>query len=572
MQLKKYMPILEWLPQYKKSYFRGDLLAGLTVGVMLVPQGMAYGLLAGLPPIYGLYSGIVPLLLYAFFGTSRQLSVGPVALVSLLILSGIGAIAEQGTMEFVSLAITTALIAGAIQISLGALRLGFLINFLSHPVISGFTSAAALIIGFSQLKNLLGIELSRSNQIHTIIAQVWANIGQINYPTLFVGLAGIALILVLRQINKAIPGALIAVILGALAVQWFGLDAQGVATVGEVPKGLPAFKAPELHREEWATLVPLALTICLISFIESLAIAKTIEARHKSYRVIPNQELIALGLTKIGGAFFQSYPTTGSFTRSAVNDESGAKTGVSSIVSAILISLTLLFLTPLFFFLPKAILAAIIVVAVKGLVDYKEAIHLWHNDRRDFLTLLATFLITLTFGIQDGVLAGVLLSLAIMIYQNSRPHVAILGRLNGGPHYRNLGRFQDAVQFEDIQIMRFDAQLYFGNAEYFRERIEDLVSEKGEDLKLFILDASSIHDIDSSGVHILREVITYFQSRSIEFNMVAAIGPVRDILYKNGLVDMIGRDHCFLHVHDAVESYQNEKKMWTPNAVQTNEE
>ena len=564
------MPILEWLPQYKKSYLRGDLLAGLTVGIMLVPQGMAYGLLAGLPPIYGLYAGIIPLFLYAFFGTSRQLSVGPVALVSLLILSGIGAIAEQGTMEFVGLAITTALIAGAIQILLGTLRLGFLINFLSHPVISGFTSAAALIIGFSQMKNLLGIELSRSNQIHTIITQVWENLDKINYPTLLVGLGGIVLILILRRINKAIPGALIAVIVSALIVQWTGLDGQGVAIVGEVPKGLPAIKVPELHREEWNTLIPLALTICLISFIESLAIAKTIESRHKSYRVIPNQELIALGITKIGGAFFQSYPTTGSFTRSAINDESGANTGLSSIFSAILVAFTLLFLTPLFFYLPKAILAAIIVVAVKGLIDYKEAIHLWKNDRRDFLTLLATFVITLTLGIQDGVLAGVLLSLAIMVYQNSRPHIATLGRLNKGHHFRNIDRYTDAETYEDIKVVRFDAQLYFGNAEFFREKIEDMVTEKGEKLKLFILEASSIHDIDSSGIHILREVVTYLHARNIELNIVAAIGPVRDIMYKNGIVDMIGRENCFFHVHDAIESFRSDQQTWNPSAIQTN--
>lgn len=570
MQLKKFMPILEWLPRYEKADLRGDLLAGLTVGVMLVPQGMAYGLLAGLPPIYGLYAGIVPLLLYAFFGTSRQLSVGPVALVSLLVLSGISAIAEQGTMEFVSLAITTALIAGTIQILLGASRLGFLINFLSHPVISGFTSAAALIIGFSQLKNLLGIELSRSNQLHAIIAQAWANLDQVHYPTLLMGIGGIALILFLRQINKAIPGALVAVILSALLVQWFRLDTLGMETVGEVPKGLPAFKIPELHREEWSTLVPLALTICLISFIESLAIAKTIESRHKSYRVVPNQELIALGITKIGGAFFQSFPTTGSFTRSAINDEAGARTGLSSIFSAILISFTLLFLTPLFFYLPKAILAAIIVVAVKGLVDYKEAIHLWKNDRRDFLTLLATFAVTLTLGIQDGVLAGVLLSLGIMVYQNSRPHVAVLGRLEKGRHFRNVYRYTDAEVYEDIQVVRFDAQLYFGNAEYFREKIEDMVNEKGEKLKLFILEASSIHDIDSSGVHIFKEVLSYLHARNIEFNLVAAIGPVRDILYKNGLIDLIGPENCFFHVADAIESYRSEQHNWNPDAVQTN--
>ncbi len=570
MRLKKYIPILEWLPQYKKTYFRGDLVGGLTVGVMLVPQGMAYSLLAGLPPIYGLYAGIIPLLLYAFFGTSRHLSIGPTALVSLLVLSGLSAIAEQGTMEFVSLAITTALIAGLIQILLGLFRLGFLINFLSHPVISGFTSAAALIIGLSQLKNLLGIEASGSNQIHTILTQVWDNIGQINYPTLFIGLGGIALILILRRVNRAIPGTLIAVIVAALIVRWGNLETQGVAIFREVPKGLPAFQIPQLHREEWETLLPLALAICLISFIESLAISKKIESRHKSYRIIPNQELIALGLSKVGGAFFQSYPTTGSFTRSAVNSESGSNTGVSSIISVMVVALTLLYLTPLFYYLPKAVLASIIVVAVKGLVDYKEAVHLWRNDRRDFLTLLATFLITLVFGIQDGVLAGVLLSLAIMVYQNSRPHVAILGRLNKSRHFRNINRFEAAAQDEDIQIMRFDAQLYFGNADFFRETIENLVAEKGDKLKLFVLDASSIHDIDSSGVHIFHEVLTYLEARSIEFNIVAVIGPVRDILQKNGLMDRIGAHNQFLHVHDAIESYRHENELWDSDAVQTN--
>jgi SulP family sulfate permease len=570
MQLKKYIPILEWLPQYKKSYIRGDVVAGLTVGVLLIPQGMAYGLLAGLPPIYGLYASIIPLFLYAFLGTSRQLSVGPTALVSLLVLSGIGAIAKEGTIEFASLAIATALFAGAIQILLGIFRLGFLINFLSHPVISGFTSAAAVIIGFSQLKNLLGIEIGRSNLIHIIIAEVWANLSQINYPTLFVGLCSIAFILILQRISKAIPGALIAVIVGALIVKWTGLEAWGVAIFGDVPKGLPSFIIPDLHREEWGVLLPLALTVCLISFIESLAIAKTIESKHKDYRVIPNQELIALGVTKIGAAFFQSYPTTGSFTRSAVNDQSGANTGLSSMISAVLVAFTLLFLTPLFFYVPKVILAAIIVVAVKGLIDYKEAIHLWRKDRRDFLTLLATFIITLTLGIQNGVLAGVLLSLAIMVYQNSRPHIATLGRLNNGRYFRNVNRYEGAEVYEDIQVVRFDAQLYFGNADYFREKIEDMVNEKGEKLKLFILEASSIHDIDSSGIHILKEVITYLHARHIELNIVSAIGPVRDIMYKNGIVDMIGQEHYFFHVHDAIESFRSEQQTWNPNAVQTN--
>jgi SulP family sulfate permease len=574
MKLRQYVPILDWLPKYQRKDVRGDLLAGLTVAVMLVPQGMAYGLLAGLPPIYGLYAGIVPLLLYAFFGTSRQLSVGPVALVSLLVLTGVGEFAEPGSPLFISLAISTALIAGIIQIILGGFRLGFLINFLSHPVISGFTSAAAFIIGLSQLKNLFGVDIPRSNRIHEVIGNLIQHIDEIHYPTLWIGLGGIVFIYGLKKISKAIPGALLAVIAGVLIVWQFQLYDQDVAIVGVVPSGLPAFEVPELNADLVQQMLPLALTICLISFIESLAIAKTIEAKHKSYRVIPNQELIALGITKIGGAFFQSYPTTGSFTRSAINDDAGARTGISSIVAAIIISLTLVFLTPMFYYLPKAILASIIVVAVIGLINYKEAVELWHRDRKDFLTLIATFIATLTLGIQDGVFIGVILSIAQIIYQSSRPHVAVLGKLPNTFTYRNIDRFEEAKQHDEILVYRFDSQLYFGNAAYFREGIEDVVAREGKELKVFILEANSITDIDSSGIHELEDVMSFLKNRNIFLYMAGLRGPVRDILEKYGLVEKIGAKNFFLDVHAAVEYYkassEKEDNFWTREAVQTN--
>lgn len=575
--IRSYIPILGWLPKYKRSYLRGDLLAGLTVGVMLVPQGMAYGLLAGLPPIYGLYASIIPLFLYAFFGTSRQLSVGPVALVSLLILAGVGQFAETGTEAFIGMAIATALIAGVIQVLLGVFRLGFLINFLSHPVIAGFTSAAAFIIGLSQLKNLLGINITRSNFIHEIVASTVQNIGDIHWPTVALGFGGIAFILILKRVNKAIPGALLAVIASTAVVYFFGMQDLGVEIVREVPKGLPPVSAPHIGLPMAMKLLPLALTICLISFIESLAIAKTIEAMHKNYRVAPNQELIALGLTKIGGAFFHSYPTTGSFTRSAVNNDSGAQTGVSSMISAVLVALTLLFLTPLFFYLPKAILASIIVVAVINLVDYKEALHLWRTDRRDFMTMMVTFAATLTLGIQNGVFTGVILSLAFMIYRNSKPHISVLGQLPDSRSYRNINRFEKAIRHNQILIVRFDAQLYFGNCAYFRESMEALAEKEGKELKLVILDASSIHDIDSSGIQIMEEFMAFLNQRKVQFYLSGAIGPVRDILKKNGLIEKIGARNHFMYVHDAVEAFHKrqgagEEDSWSPDAVQTNEE
>lgn len=574
--IRTFIPIFGWLPKYKRSYFRGDLLAGLTVGVMLIPQGMAYGLLAGLPPIYGLYASIIPLFLYSFFGTSRQLSVGPVALVSLLILAGVGQFAETGTEAFIGMAIATAFIAGVIQVLLGVFRLGFLINFLSHPVIAGFTSAAAFIIGLSQLKNLLGINISRSNYIHEIVISTAQNIGGIHWPTVALGIGGIAFILILKRINKAIPAALLAVVASTIAVYFFGMQEQGVEIVREVPKGLPPVSVPKINWQMVMQLLPLALTICLISFIESLAIAKTIESMHKSYRVVPNQELIALGLTKIGGAFFQSYPTTGSFTRSAVNNDSGAQTGVSSMISAVLVAVTLLFLTPLFFYLPKAILASIIVVAVINLVDYKAAIHLWRTDRRDFMTMMVTFVATLTLGIQNGVFTGVILSLAFMVYRNSKPHISILGQLPDSRSYRNINRFEKAIRYNQILIVRFDAQLYFGNCSYFRESMEALAEKEGKELKLVILDASGIHDIDSSGIQTLEEFMAFLNQRKILFYLSGAIGPVRDILKKNGLIEKIGARNQFMYVHDAVEAFHKrqgsgEEDSWSPDAVQANE-
>lgn len=554
MKLSHIIPALDWLSNYQQSQLKGDVSAGLTVGVMLIPQGMAYAMIAGLPPIYGLYASTIPLILYALLGTSRQLAVGPVAMVSLLTAAGIGVIAESGTENYIAMAIVLAFLVGLIQFLLGVLRLGFLVNFLSHPVISGFTSAAALIIGLSQLKHLLGIDIPRSHHIHEILIYAFQKLSEINWISFAIGIGGITLIWGIKKINKAIPGPLLAVAFGILLVWGLGLTAYDVKIVGEVPDGLPTFSIPTFDLGVFQKLLPIALAISLVSFMESIAVAKAIQARHRDYKVVPNQELIALGVANIGGAFFQAYPTTGGFSRTAVNDQAGAQTGLASIISAGLILLALLFLTPLFYFLPKTLLASIIMLAVFGLIDFKEAKHLWEIDRKDFWMLIITFVATLSLGIEQGIGVGVVLSLGMVIYNTTRPHIAVLGKIPNTNFYRNTNRFSQVEVREDILIMRFDAQLYFANITYFKEQLDEFVASKGSKLKYIIIDANSINQIDSSAIHIIDEVIQNYREKNIQMFFSAVKGPVRDRLKLSHLTEKIGKDHFFMSVQQAVNA------------------
>jgi SulP family sulfate permease len=571
MRFKQFLPALDWLPGYKQEQLKGDLSAGLTVGVMLIPQGMAYAMIAGLPPIYGLYASTIPLIIYALLGTSRQLAVGPVAMVSLLTAAGIGAIAEGGSELYIGLAIALALFVGLIQLALGLSRMGFLVNFLSHPVISGFTSAAALVIGLSQLKHLLGIELGRSEHVHEIVIEAARRSGETNLITLAIGIVGIVLILGLKKLSKAIPGQLVAVALGILAVWGLGLTGQGVKILGEVPQGLPAIVVPTFNLDTFNSLLPIALAIALVSFMESIAVAKAIQAKHKSYKVDANQELVALGVANIGGSFFQAFPTTGGFSRTAVNDQAGAKTGMASIISALLIALTLLFLTPLFYYLPNAILASVIMVAVFGLIDIKEPLHLWKADRSDFWMLIVTFVGTLALGIEQGILIGVALSLGVIIFRTTMPHFAVMGKLPDKPHYKNINRFDGLEVRPDVLIMRFDARLYFANVSYFKDKIEQQIELKGPALKLFILDANSINGIDSSGMHALEEIHDYCRARGITFFLASLKGPVRDVLSKADLTDKFGEDHFFMRVQHAVDYFDHkDTQRYGTYVLQTN--
>lgn len=555
-KLSSLFPILGAVSRYNKDLFRSDLTAGITVAVMLIPQGMAYSVLAGLPPIYGLYASIVPILLYAIFGTSGQLAVGPVAMVSLLIFTGVGVLADVGSDQFIQLAILAAFGVGVVQLAMGLFRMGFLVNFLSHPVLSGFTSAAAIIIGTSQLKSLFGVPLPSSKLVHEVWLAFFGSLGEINLATMVIGLGSVAMLVGLRRWNKRFPGALAVVVIGTALTALMSLDGRGVAIVGTVPEGLPSFSVPVFSSADFQALIPTILAIALVGYMESIAVAKAIATR-RGYKVVPNQELIGLGVANIGGAFFQSFPTTGGLSRTAVNDQAGAETNLAAVYSVVLISLTVMFLTPWFYYLPKTVLAAIIMVAVAGLFDAKEMKHLWKTDRRDFLMLAVTFVATLTLGIEEGIGVGVLLSIVAVIYSSTQPHTAELGRIGDTDTFRNIHRYKDEVKvYDDILVMRFDSLLFFGNVEHFSDVLQEKLAARGEGLKLVVLDAASINTIDSTGMHTLEKTVKELRAKGIAFRITGVIGPVRDKLHVSGLVDLIGRENFFFDVADAVNDYQ----------------
>ena len=558
--LQRLIPILEWLPNYTRSRFKGDFIAGITVAIILIPQGIAYALIAGLPPIYGLYCALVPQLVYAVFGSSRQVAIGPVAMDSLIVATGVSTLALAGSDSYIAIAILLAFMVGGIQFLLGVFRLGFVVNFLSKPVISGFTSAVALTIGINQFRNLFGVDFIQSDQIQYVLEDIWFTITDFNSHTTIIGLISVTVIISLRKINKKIPNALIVVVAGILTIRYFGSDFVDVAIVKDIPSGLPSFSFPELDISQMKELLPIALTLVMVGYLETISIGKSLEAKQDEYKIRPNQELMALGLSNMIGSWFKAYPSTSSFSRSAINQESGATTGMASLVSVFMVLITLLFLTPLFYHLPKTVLAAIIIVAVFGLVNIKEAIFLWKANNLDFWLLIATFFSTLLFGIEYGIMIGVGLSLIILIFRTSRPYVAELGKVPDSDFYRNRERFTEVIVDNEVLVFRFDAQLFYANSSYFIETLELMVEAKGAHLKLIVLDAESINRVDSTGVEMLKERIRFYHKKGILFYFAGVKGPVRDHLFRGKILDIITLDHFYMRVNGAVNYYKTGEK------------
>ncbi|WP_028670419.1 SulP family inorganic anion transporter [Saccharospirillum impatiens] len=553
-RVAQWIPALDWIRTYQRGHLRGDLIAGITVTMMLIPQAMSYAMLAGLPPYIGLYASVMPLLVYALFGTSRQLAVGPVAMVALLVSSGVGVLAPIGSDEYIAMAILLALMVGVIQFLMGAFRLGFVTNFMSHPVISGFTSAAALIIGFSQLKHIVGLPLPRTENIAETL---WLTLTQVNAMdpvALAIGVGGIVLLLGLKRISSLLPGAMIAVVIATLAVWGFNLnETAGVSIVGQVPAGFPEFSIPTLSWTSIVSLLPIALTISIVGFMESIAVAKKI-ASEKRYEIDANKELVGLGLANIVGSMFKAMPVTGGFSRTAVNRNAGANTGLAAIITAVLIGIALVFLTPLFYYIPNAILASVIMVAVFGLIDLHEVKHLWKVKRDDLGLLIFTFAATLVLGVKYGIFLSVGLSMVWFVIKTTRPHYAVLGKLPETDQYRNVKRHDQAERTPNVLALRFDAQFYYGNVSFLKDTVKREEASMSSPLKALVLDASAVNQLDSSADTALHELLRDYRLRQVDLFFAHVKGPVMDVMKRSGFAQSLGEDHFFLTTDEAIQA------------------
>lgn len=557
---KPTIPLVQTVRDYSMHAWTSDLIAGLIVAIMLVPQGMAYAILAGLPPQHGLYASIVPLLAYGLLGTSRYLAVGPVAIVSLLTAATIGTAGGDP----LTIAITLAFLVAIIQTGMGLLRAGFLVNFLSHPVLVGFSAAAAIIIGFSQVKSLFGVSVGRHHYFYQNVLATGRALPQADLSTCLIGLFSIIALLYAKHrmadqlqqyqlspqwaipLTKIVP--LLIVIITTLATIFLDLD---IAIVGDVPAGLPPLTWPSFSLTMWQTLLPTALAISFVGYMESISVAKSLAA-HKREAVEPNQELIALGIANFGATFTGGYPVTGGFSRSLVNYTAGAETPISSIITALLITFSLLFLTPLFYAIPKATLAAIIIVAVIGLINVETIKRVWQYDQRDAAALLATFSAVLAIGIENGVLVGAGVSLLLFIWRTSDPHVAILGKLPDSDIYRNINR-HTVQTWPDVALLRIDASLYFANTAMLKQTVAQTVAASAT-LKHLVLVGTAINDVDFSALEAVEEIEHQLEAAGITLHLAAFKGPVLDKLKKCGFVDHIGEARIHLTTHAAMQT------------------
>jgi sulfate permease, SulP family len=563
--LRKYFPILEWGAAYSGKIAVNDLVVALIVSIMLIPQSLAYAQLAGLPPEIGLYASMAPLVLYAIFGTSRSLSVGPVAVTSLMTLAAVAPIAAQGTPEYLAAAMALALLTGLILIILGFLRLGFLSNFMSFPVMAGLGTAVGIQIAAGQLTPVLGIPSDGGTFLAQIISLV-KNASQINVYIAAIGVPAFIFLLAVRKylaklltragMGKSLAGILakmgpvLAIIITILVVAGLGLDKEGVKIVGEVPKGLPKIALPPFDLKLWSQLATPAILIAIIAYVASISVAQTLASKKRQH-IDPNQELLALGAANIGASISGGFPVAGGFSRSIVNFEAGAETPAAGAFAAIGIALVALFLTPLLYFLPSATLGATILVAVLSMVNFKAVLKTYAYSPTDGIAMALTIILTLTLGVIIGLIAGIGISLMMYLYRTSRPHVAIVGQVPGTQHFRNIDR-HDVVTSSRIVSMRIDESLYFPNARFLETKVNEIVASN-PGISHFILDCAAVNSIDASGLESLKAINQRLKDAGIAFHLSEVKGPVMDRLKKTQFAQDL-KDRIHFTQYDAVYS------------------
>ncbi len=548
---QRFLPFLDWFGQVRdRNVLRADLIAGTTVALVLIPQSMAYAQLAGLPAYYGLYASFLPVIVASLWGSSAQLMTGPVAVVSLLTASTLAGYVAIGSDEFIALAIMMAFLVGIVQFLLGVFRLGVIVNFLSHPVILGFTNAAALIIGLSQLNKIFGVHKPRSENFINDIWEVVLQIPDTHIPTLIMGVAAIAIMWGLKKYLPIIPGVLVAVVITTFASWIFNFNG---AVVGEVPQGLPSLKMPQLSWDMAKNLLPSAFVISLVGFMEAISIAKAIASKTKQH-IDPNQELIGQGLANMVGSLGQSYPVSGSFSRSAVNFNAGAMTGMSAVFTALIVLITLMFLTPLLYHLPQAVLAAVIMMAVFGLINFKAIKHAWQAHLHDGLAAVVTFIATLAFAphLDNGIMLGAGMAIVLFLYRSMKPRVAILGRFKDGT-LRDVKMNPDLVTDDKILAIRYDGSLYFANVSFFEDAILEAQAHKPE-AQFILIVGDGINQVDASGEEVLHHVISRLRGNGVGIVFSGLKKQVLDTLSRTGLSNVIGEENIFPTADLALES------------------
>jgi len=553
---------------FKAGTLKADIVAGLTVSLVAIPQSLAYAQLAGVPAYYGLYAALIPTLMGALFGSSNQLSTGPVAMTSLLTAASVAPLAAQGTDLFYSYVILLALISGLIQIAFGAMRAGILLNFLSNPVLMGFINAAAIIIGLSQLPTLMGIPTAQSAHLLLDISQVVLHLDQLHLPSLAFGLAAMTLLISFKQFAPRIPGVLVTVVILTFVSYWIGYGSMGGSVIGVVPGGLPTLSVPPFDWQATVALLPAGFVIALISFMEAMSSCKVISIKTRQ-PWDENRELIGQGLAKVAAAFSQSMPVSGSFSRSALNLASGARTPLASIISAMFVLLTLLFFTSLLHHLPKPVLAAIIMMAVLNLINFESIRNAWQASKDDGVAAIITFIATLAFApnIQNGILTGILLSLALLLFRMMRPRVAVLGK-HSDTTLRDAVLHKLPPLHPGLGAIRFDGALRFVNVSYFENALLKLERENPE-MVCILVQSSGINQIDASGIEMLRNLLERLKSNGIQLTFSSVKHQVSKVMSNTGLIDQIGHKNIFATDKDAVEELCDRLNQSPPTPAST---